>query len=131
MKKENSFLRLLFFKHLYLNICSSWISSRANVLLSRITNLKGLYLIGNYTSNAIKTNKDVSKEYVLLRKDFLFIPDLRVTCKKTDLLITWLNIRSLWKHAIDILGDLRFRFNILSFAYSNISCLMKTFLTYP
>ena len=65
-----------------LSICFSWISSRTNVLLSRIINLKGLYFISNYTSNAIKTNMDASQEYDRLRKDCPFIPDLGLTCKK-------------------------------------------------
>ena len=101
------------------------------LLLSRITNLKALYLIGNYTSYAIKKNIDASQEYDRLRKGCFFIQDLGLTCKSTDLSITWLNVRSLRKHAIDISGDVRFHTDILSFTYRNVSCLVKIFLTYP
>ena len=118
------------FSFLCLTICFSLISSRTNVVLSRITNLKGLYLVCYYTSNAIKTNMDVLQEYDRLRKDCPIIPDLGLTCKSTDMPITWLNIRSLRKHAIDISGDIHFHNDILSLAYRNISCLVKIFLTY-
>ena len=66
---------------------------------------------------------DASQKYDRLRKDFPFIPDLEIRCKGTDLSLTWLNIRSLWKHAIDIFGDVRFHTDILSFAY-------RTYLTW-
>ena len=137
MKKENVFFTafvvhgFFFFEHLCLNICSWWISSRTNVFLSRITILKGLYLIGNDTLNAIKENMDASKEYDCLRKDCPFIPDLGLTCKSTDLSIAWINIRSLRKHAIDISGSVHFHTNLLPFPYRNISCLVKIFLAYP
>ena len=72
---------------------------------------------------------DALQEYDRLREDCPFIPDLGLTCKSTDLSITWLNIRSLRKHATDINGDVRFHTDIFSFAYRNISCLVKMFLT--
>ena len=87
MKKRMCSSRHLFFEHLCLKICFAWLSSRTDVAQSRITNLKGLYLIGNYTSNAIKTNMDESQEYDRLRKDCPFVPDLGLTCKSTDLSI--------------------------------------------
>ena len=121
---------LLFFEYLCLTICFSWISSRTNVLLRRMANFKGLYLVGYYTSNAIKTNMDASQEYDRLRKDSPFVPDLGLPCKSTDLSITWLDIRSLRKHAIDFFGDVHFHTDILTFAYRNISCRVKIFLTY-
>ena len=62
---------------------------------------------------------DASQEYYCL---------LELTCESTDLSITLLNIGSLRKHAIDISGDVRFHTDILSFAYRNISCLVKIFL---
>ena len=136
VKQENVFLTpfvvcgFSFFEHLCLTIYFSWTSSKTNVLLSRITNLKGLYLLCNYTSNAIKTNMDASQEYDRLRKDCPFIPDLGLIYKSTDLSITWLNFRSLRKHAIHISGDVHFHTDILSFEYRNISCLVKIFLTY-
>ena len=71
---------------------------------------------------------DASQEYYCLRKDCPFIPDLELTCESTDLSITLLNIGSLRKHAIDISGDVRFHTDILSFAYRNISCLVRIFL---
>ena len=85
-----------------------------------ITNLKGLYLIVNYTSNPIKTNMDASQEYNRSRKDCPFIPDLGLTCKSTDLSITLLNIQSIRKHTIDISGDVRFPTDILSFTETHI-----------
>ena len=66
-----------------LDHCFLWIFSRINVLLSHITNLKDLYLVGNYTSNAIKTNMDASQEYDRLKKYCPFIPDLGLTRKKS------------------------------------------------
>ena len=91
VKQENVFLTPFvvcgfpFFEHLCLTIYFSWTSSRENVLLSRITNLKGLYLLCNYTSNAIKANMDASREYDRLRKDCPFIPDLGLIYKSADL----------------------------------------------
>ena len=73
---------------------------------------------------------DASQEYDRLRKDCSFIPDLGLTFKSTDLSVTWLNIRSLRKNAIDISGDVHFHTDILSFAYRNISHQVKIFLTY-
>ena len=66
-----------------LDHCFLWFFSRINVLLSHITNLKDLYLVGNYTSNAIKTNMDASQEYDRLKKYCPFIPDLGLTRKKS------------------------------------------------
>ena len=136
VKKENVFFTdffcswLPFLEYLCLTICLSWTSSRTNVLLSRKTNLKGLYSLCNYTWNAIKKNMDALQEYDHLRKNFPFIPDLGLTCKSTDLSITWLNIRYLWKHTTGISGDAHFHTDILVFSYGNISCLVKIFLTY-
>ena len=63
---------------------------------------------------------DASQEYDSLRKDCPFIPDLGLIYKSTDLSITWLNFRSLRKHAIHISGDVHFHTDILSFEYRNI-----------
>ena len=115
MKKRMCCSRLLFFEHLCLDICFSWHSSRTNVALSRITNLKD-----NYAWNAIKTDMDASEEYDRLGKDCSFILDLGLTCKSTDLSITLLNIPSLLKHAIDISGEVRFHTDDVF--YRNISC---------
>ena len=50
---------------------------------------------------------DASQEYDCLRKDYPFLPALGMTCKNTDMSLTWLNTWSLWKHDIDISGDVR------------------------
>ena len=44
--------------------------------------------------------------------------------------LTLLKFQSLWKHAIDVSVDVRFHTDILSFAYRNISSLVKIFLTW-
>ena len=83
VKKENVFFTAFVVCGIsFLNICALWTSSRINVLVSRITNLKDLYLVGNYTSNAIKKNMDASQEYDRLKKYCPFIPDLGLTYKK-------------------------------------------------
>ena len=98
-------LKHLFFVAFFKNNCCSELYNK----------FEGLYLIGNYTSNAIKTNMDASQEYDHLRKDGPFIPDLGLTSKSTDLSITLLNILSLWRHAIEISVDVRFHTDIWPF----------------
>ena len=75
------------------------------VALSRVTSLKKLYLIGNVSTNAIKVNKDVSKEYQRLREQSMFKPSapIEVASVPPDhLRICLVNVRSLNKHAQDL-----------------------------
>ena len=76
------------------------------VALSRVTSLNSLFLIGQYKLLAIKANPNASKEYDRLRQEspLDYIEDC-MPATKHSLTITLLNIRSLYKHAIDISCD--------------------------
>lgn len=87
------------------------------VAISRITNINNIFLIGEYSSSAFKVNKDV--EYERLRKDSTFEPCKTIIVDDHSLTISLLNTRSLKKHAVDILADVRLMEN-------DILCLTET-----
>ena len=78
-------------------------SGQMYVALSRVTLLNGLFLIGQYKLSVIKANPNASKEYDRLRQKspLNYIEDC-MPATKHSLTITLLNIRSLYKHAINI-----------------------------
>ena len=66
------------------------------VALSRVTSLDGLYLIGNYSSAAIKSSKLADEEYERLRcKENILEPLYSLSPSEENLVLTFLNIRSL------------------------------------
>ena len=89
------------------------------VSLSRVTNLENLYLIGEYTENAIRINKKAETEYERLRHESLFIPFKNLNVSLDSLTITLLNVRSLSKHSSDIAADARL-------TATDIFCLTET-----
>ena len=80
-----------------LNKHKSFLPGQIYVTLSRLTNLQGMYLIGNYSKSAIK-----AEEYRRLRVEQLFLPLSFENVKMETLTITLLNTHSLNKHTIDI-----------------------------
>ena len=75
------------------------------VAISRITNINSLFLIGDYSSNAIKANEDAATEYDRLRKYSVFEPR-NITVDNYSLTVSLLNTRSLKKHAVDIAEEI-------------------------
>ena len=75
------------------------------VSLSRVTNINGLFLTGEYDRKAIRANKEAGLEYELLRKDRPVHKVESFSSASTPgkhVQISLLNVRSLKKHAIDI-----------------------------
>ena len=73
------------------------------VALSRVTTLAGLYLIGNFNTNAIKVNLDAEIEYERLRIGSpLHLNNIDFSVPPKQIRISLLNIRSMNKHLIDI-----------------------------
>ena len=85
-----------------LNKQKSFLPGQIYVALSRLTNLQGMYLIGNYSKSAIKANNSAAEEYRRLRVEQSFLPLSFGNVEMETLTITLLNTRSLNKHAIDI-----------------------------
>ena len=85
-----------------LNKQKSFLPGQIYVTLSRLTNLQGMYLIGNYSKSAIKANNSAAEEYRRLRVEQSFLPLSFGNVEMETLAITLLNTRSLNKHAIDI-----------------------------
>ena len=66
------------------------------VALSRVTSLDGLFLIGNYSSSAIRCSENATKEYERLRSgENLLEPLPQMIPANDNLVLTMLNIRSL------------------------------------
>ena len=85
-----------------LNKQKSILPGQIYVTLSRLTNLQGMYLIGNYSKSAIKANNSAAEEYRRLRVEQSFLPLSFGNAETETLTIRLLNTRSLNKHAIDI-----------------------------
>ena len=85
-----------------LNKQKSFLPGQMHVALRRLTNLHGMYLIGNYSKFAIKVNNAAAEEYRSLRVEQSFLPLSFGNVEMETLTITLLNTRYLNKHAIDI-----------------------------
>ncbi|XP_066926174.1 uncharacterized protein [Clytia hemisphaerica] len=76
------------------------------VNLSRVTDINGLFLIGEYNKKAIRANKEAGIEYERLRKANP-LPKVEefspTSISEEQLYISLLNVRSLKKHAVDII----------------------------
>ena len=72
----------------------SFNNGKIYVALSRVRSLAGMYLIGEFKSNATKSDKRAQQEYERMRKDCLVQPlkDLNIV-KDHTLTVTLLNIR--------------------------------------
>lgn len=92
------------------------------VALSRITKFDKLFLTGHFNSRAVKANEYAHKEYCRLRKDSMFEPGSTAVSEEGSLTILLLNVRSLKKHAIDIMHDSRIK-------YFDVLCLTETQLS--
>ncbi|XP_057299887.1 uncharacterized protein LOC130630416 [Hydractinia symbiolongicarpus] len=89
------------------------------VALSRVTAMKGLHFIREYKSPAILADPKAILEYETLRNNYIMTPINRL-CKDESLLtVILLNVRSLKKHATDILSD-------KASCDSDIVCLTET-----
>ena len=76
------------------------------VALSRVTSLDGLYLIGEYSKSAIKTDQRATDHYNKVREDNQIKPINDFGPIKHDsLIVTLLNTRSFNKHKEDIKSD--------------------------
>ena len=71
------------------------------VALSRVTNINGLFLIGEFSDKAIRVNKKACLEYERLRNENSFKPLKDLNRFPHSVTITLLNIRSLSKNAVD------------------------------
>jgi len=89
------------------------------VALSRVTNINGLFLIGEFTEKAIRVNTKADTEYERLRKESAFQPLEDLDIVPHSITITLLNTRSLRKHSIDISADKHL-------CNSDIICLTET-----
>ena len=85
-----------------LNKQKSFLPGQMYAALSRLTNLQGMYLIGNYSKSAIKVNNAATEEYRRLRVEQTFLPLSFGNVEMETITITLLNTRSVNKHAIDI-----------------------------
>ena len=75
-------------------------------MLSRVISLKGLYLIGEYNSAAIRADPRATIQYETMRQNHTMRSiDTCSTESPYSLTISLLNTRSLKKHAIDIDAD--------------------------
>ena len=77
------------------------------VALSRVTNIEGLFLIGEFSERAIRVNTKADNEYQRLRQDCMFKPMKEIMVSPDSITICLLNVRSLPKHAQDIAADHR------------------------
>ena len=76
------------------------------VALSRVTSTDGKFLTGTYTSNAIRADPSVTKEYERLRNASVLQPAKSINeITNESLTITLVNVRSFNKHATDISVD--------------------------
>ena len=75
------------------------------VALSRLTNMDGLFLTGNYSRETIRVNTHANEEYERINHDAPFIPLEKVSTSDNCLVFGLFNTRSLKKHAIDIASD--------------------------
>ena len=77
------------------------------VALSRVTNIEGLYIIGEFTDKSIRVNAKAEVEYQRQRKESIFRPRAQHNISPDSLTICLLNTRSLSKHSVDIASDMR------------------------
>ena len=89
------------------------------VALSRVTNINGLYLIGEFSEKAIRINRKADAEYERLRNENIFQAIKDFDIAPHSITITLVNTRSLRKHAIDISADKHL-------CNSDIICLTET-----
>ena len=83
-----------------------WNNGQMYVALSRVISLKGLYLIGEYNSVAIRADPRATIQYETMRQNHTMRSiDTCSTESPYSLTISLLNTRSLKKHAIDIDAD--------------------------
>ena len=93
------------------------------VSLSRVTDINGLYLVGEYKRNAIRVNSEAEIEYERLRSNCrLHKNQTFPSSTAKNLNISLLNIRSLSKHCIDIK-------NSKDLMNSDLLCLTETQLS--
>ena len=84
----------------------SWNNGQMYVALSRVISLKGLYLIGEYNSSAIRADPRATIQYETMRQNHAMRSiDTCSTESPYSLTISLHNTRSLKKHAIDIDAD--------------------------
>ena len=74
-------------------------------VLSRVTKLEKLYLLGQYCFSAIKVNENARREYERLRTQSKFIGVSRYLVSENSLMLTLLNMRSLKSHVTDLIND--------------------------
>lgn len=67
------------------------------VALSRVTAMKGLHLIGEYKSSAIRADPKAILEYETLRNNYIMTPINRLCKDESSLTVMLLNVRSLKK----------------------------------
>ena len=75
------------------------------VALSRVTSLRGLFIVGEITPSAIRVDKNVTLEYERMRNACKVKPLHNTGITDSTLTVTLLNTRSLRRHAIDISQD--------------------------
>ncbi|XP_066910247.1 uncharacterized protein [Clytia hemisphaerica] len=95
------------------------------VNLSRVTDINGLFLIGEYSRNAIRVNTEAGLEYERLRRNCCLQKVQTFSSVSTSpkhLNISLLNIRSMNKHAV----DLKKSENLMN---SDLLCLTETQLS--
>ena len=93
------------------------------VNLSRVTDINGLYLVGEYKRNAIRINSEAKIEYERLRSNcHLHKNQTLPSSTPKNLKISLLNIRSLSKHCLDIK-------NSKDLVNSDLLCLTETQLS--
>lgn len=68
--------------------------------------LQGLYLTQTFQCNTIKVNIEAIHEYGRLGNEALFVPQEMLTILPSTLVFILQNIRSLRRHAFDIVSDL-------------------------
>ena len=91
------------------------------VALSKLKNLENLFLIGTYIARAIKENVAAKLEYERMRNNQIkFLPKLMIS--DFSLTITFLNIRSIKTHMLDVLSDQHLSQIQIFFALQRHSC---------
>ena len=90
--------------------------------LSRVRELKNLFIIGNVTPNSVRVDQDTIIEYERLRNEANFFKTHVKKSKQSSLQISLLNTRSFRKHVDDIV-----KHPVIS--SSELICLTETQLT--
>ena len=77
------------------------------VALSRVTSLKGLYIIGSFNLKSIRTSPQALEEYSRLGLESMLLPPNIEGVDSNSLVITIVNIRYFNKHATELESDRR------------------------